>query len=75
MNKARRHELMMLKYKKRLKLKGLPAECLKNPLVVVNGITYNVTGYRNSSKPCSCFFCRHEKYNRARTKREELVTV
>jgi hypothetical protein len=49
MNKARRHELKMLKYKKRLKNYGLT----------------NTVGkfycFRSHGKPCSCWCCHAEK--------------
>lgn len=62
MNKARRHELKMLKYKKRLKNLGLKDG---------EGKFYC---YRSTGQPCSCLGCAGEKYNRAqwtvRTKEE-----
>lgn len=80
MNKARRHELKMLKYKKRLEIIGLLSEkTLKNPKGVGNhDIPYNLTGYRNSGKPCSCYACQQpeDPYNRAQNKQrtyKELI--
>jgi hypothetical protein len=65
MDKARRHELKMLKYKRRLKLIGfLNDETLRNP----KGETYNLTSYRNHSKPCSCYMCSPNKYSRPKVK-------
>jgi hypothetical protein len=61
MNKARRQELKKLKYKKRLIKMGYWNEnTSKSP----KGKGYNFTGFLNSSKPCSCSVCRHQKYNR-----------
>lgn len=60
MNKARRHELKMLKFKKRLKLYGLV------------GSTGNLYAFRSHGKPCSCSICRNEKYSRAAVKGKEL---
>jgi hypothetical protein len=57
MNKARRHELKMLKLKKRLKKYGLLYA------------TGNFYAFRSHGKPCSCWLCRNEKYNRAKEKR------
>lgn len=59
MNKARRHELKMLKYKKRLK-----------QLRMKEGPNKNLFAYRSHGKPCSCWCCSPEKYNRAKVKRE-----
>lgn len=50
MNKARRHELKMLKYKNRLNQLGL------NPS---DGKHY---AYRSHGTPCSCGVCRGQKY-------------
>lgn len=55
MNKARRHELKMLKYKKRLK-----------QLSLTPGVNKNYHAYRSHGKPCSCYVCSHSKYNRAK---------
>jgi hypothetical protein len=55
MNKGRRQELKMLKYKRRIgrmRLQGLPANALY--------------AYRSHGKPCSCFVCRGLKYDRAK---------
>lgn len=69
MNKARRQELKNLKYKKRLKRIGkCNAKTLANP----KGERYNYTGYKNSSKPCSCPVCSPYKYNRAKQKRKDF---
>lgn len=62
MNKARRHELKMLKYKKRLKQLGLK-----------EGDRCNFNAYRSHGKPCSCSVCKSPKYNRALVKREAVV--
>jgi len=58
MNKGRRQELKMLKYKKRLKQYGLKDG---------EGKFY---AYRSHSCPCSCFMCSNHKYNRAKLKSE-----
>ncbi len=60
MNKARRHELKMLKYKKRLKQLGLKQEP-----------NCNYFAYRSHGQPCSCYMCSPNKYNRAKTKRNQ----
>lgn len=57
MNKARRHELKMLKYKKRLNNLGLK----ESPKC-------NFNAYRSHGSPCSCIFCSGDKYNRAKEK-------
>jgi len=57
MNKGRRQELKMLKYKRRIgrmRLQGLPANALY--------------AYRSHGKPCSCFCCRSLKYSRSKEK-------
>lgn len=63
MNKGRRHELKMLKFKKRLKLYGLKPE---------EGKYYS---FRSHGAPCSCGVCRGEKFSRpelVRRTKEEL---
>lgn len=52
MNKARRHELKMLKYHKRLK-----------QLSLIDGVG-KLHAYRSHGKPCSCWCCRNPKYKR-----------
>lgn len=52
MDKARRHQLKMLKFKKRLKQLGLL------------GVDGNFNSFRSHGKPCSCFLCKNEKYKR-----------
>jgi hypothetical protein len=54
MNKHRRHELKMLKYKKRLKQLGLQQTA-----------NANYTAYRSHGSPCSCWACRGTKYRDA----------
>jgi hypothetical protein len=53
MDKARRHELKMLKFKKRLKQLGLSSG------------KGNLYSFRSHGKPCSCWLCRNEKYKRS----------
>jgi hypothetical protein len=57
MNKARRHELKMLKYKRRLNNLGLK----ESP-------NSNFNAYRSHGSPCSCIFCSGVKYSRAKVK-------
>lgn len=57
-NKGRRQELKMLKYKKRLKQLGL-----------TEGKGKNYFAYRSHGSPCSCPVCSPAKYNRAKIKR------
>lgn len=64
MNKARRHELKMLKYKKRLK-----------QLRLKEGVNKNYFAYRSHSCPCSCFMCSHSKYNRANIKMASMREI
>lgn len=52
MNKKRRFELKMLKFKKRLKQLGLT---LKQG---------NFHAYITSGKPCSCYLCSPNKFSR-----------
>ena len=60
MNKARRHELKMLKYKQRLKKYRIKDDS--------KGKFFS---FRSHGKPCSCYACQQveEKYNRAKEKR------
>ncbi len=65
MNKGRRQELKQLKYKKRLRQLGLYEESReKNP----RGDNYNLTCYKTTGKPCSCYMCSYKKYDRAKVK-------
>jgi hypothetical protein len=59
MNKARRHELKMLKYKRRLNNLGLK----ESP-------NSNFYAYRSHGSPCSCFVCSGVKYSRAKVNSE-----
>lgn len=56
MDKARRHELKMLHFKRRMK---------KMRFIHPDG---NYYAYRSHSTPCSCSFCRPLKYDRAKVK-------
>lgn len=66
MDKARRHELKMLKYKKRINQLGL------------NNPDGNFYAYRSHGKPCSCFMCSPYKYERKglqRVSSEEIQAI
>jgi hypothetical protein len=69
MDKARRHELKMLHFKRRLKIyfakSGSINEYLKGNVINVNNNALRTTG-----KPCSCECCSPYKYNRAKEKRK-----
>jgi hypothetical protein len=56
MNKGRRNELTRLKFQRRLKLYG------------VKEGEGNFFGFQSHGKPCSCYLCRNEKFNRAKDK-------
>lgn len=57
MDKARRHELKMLRYKRRLDKYGFkPAKWTHV--------------YRTTGNPCSCAMCSPYKYDRAKMKRD-----
>jgi hypothetical protein len=60
MNKARRHELKMLKYKKRL-----------NQLRLKDG-EGKFYAYRSHGAPCSCGMCSYLKYKRSDVKQQTL---
>jgi hypothetical protein len=69
MTKARRQELKMLHYKRRLKKMGkLSYKVLYLPIGESKGIRYNFSAYRSHGAPCSCFLCSHRKYSRAQYK-------
>lgn len=53
MNKARRHELKMLRYKRRLKA-----------LRLKEGPGKNLFAFRSHGAPCSCRMCSYKKYDR-----------
>ena len=53
MDKARRHEIKMLKYKKRLKNRKIYDETKSNFYIL-----------RSTASPCSCYACSGEKYSR-----------
>ncbi len=55
MNKGRRHELKMLKYKKRIK---------RIPKWLSEESSHNLYALRSHGKPCSCSLCRNEKFSR-----------
>jgi hypothetical protein len=57
MNKARRHELKILKYLKRIKQLGL---------IITDINKYHE--YKTSGKPCSCWLCKNPKYRDSRHK-------
>jgi len=62
MNKGRRHQLKMLKFKKRLRNYGAkPGNA---------GSNFHV--FRTTGKPCSCFLCSPYKYAKG-VKKEEYV--
>lgn len=65
MNKHRRHELKMLKYKKRLKLYGLKEGEEKA----------NLTAFRSHGKPCSCYLCRNPKYRNTLRQKDKVFTI
>jgi len=56
MNKGRREEIAQLKKKKRIKQQFSP--------LILDGRHLNV--YKTTGKPCSCYLCSGEKYNRKR---------
>lgn len=58
MNKGRRHELKMLRFKRRMKK--------LRPLAISAGGNYHA--YRSHSTPCSCWCCRGDKYSRSKEK-------
>lgn len=61
MNKARRHELKMLRYKRRLRNYRISCDTANNP-------ANNFFAFRSHGKPCSCWCCSpiDRKYNRAK---------
>lgn len=66
MDKATRHELKMLKYKKRINQLGL------------NNADGKFYAYRSHGKPCSCFMCSPYKYERTGLQRvtsEEIQAI
>jgi len=63
MNKGRRHELKMLKFKKRLE---------NYRLVGVNG---NFNCFRSTGKPCSCWCCQPEKMKVNGLKKKEYKEI
>jgi hypothetical protein len=65
MNKLRRHELKMLKFKRRMKIYGFKKELWLNPTS-----QSNLFAFRSHGSPCSCYMCSRPdlKYNRAKEK-------
>ncbi len=61
MDKKRRQQLKMTKYKKRLKI-----------LRIKNSADGNYYTLRSHGKPCSCSFCRNKKYRSSRSKNKEV---
>jgi queuine/archaeosine tRNA-ribosyltransferase len=76
MNKARRHELKMLKYKKRIQKFAAKSDIyvtrsgdyIYNPKTVDIIKDNGQLHYRSHSTPCSCYMCSPYKYNRAKVK-------
>lgn len=58
MNKARRHELKMLKFRRRQKLMDLPDDAYK---------------FRDHATPCRCWVCRGRKYREVDRAREKVT--
>jgi len=63
MNKLRRHELKMLHYYRRLRNYMVTKEQTENP-------NNNFFAFRSTGKPCNCWRCQNEKYNRAKVKND-----
>lgn len=61
MDKGRRHEIKMLKYKRRLKLYRLK-----------EAPNANLYAFRSHSAPCSCWCCKSPKYKRSEIKRKPI---
>lgn len=61
MDKARRHELKMLKYKKRI---------INRRLTKVVG---NLYAFRSHGAPCSCFMCSPKKANGEKKKEYQEI--
>lgn len=64
MNKARRHELKMLKYRRRLKKYGIK-----------EGPGKNLFAFRSHGAPCSCAMCSGDKYDRAKERNYEFTIL
>jgi len=62
-NKADRHRIKMLKYKRRLRALGL----------YTIEIDLRLTAYRSHGKPCSCEICSPYKHSR-KTKHKEYLS-
>jgi hypothetical protein len=61
MNKALRHQVKMLKFKKRIKKYGISDIQLADS-------NNNFYAFRSHGAPCSCWCCKGQKYNRAKSK-------
>lgn len=61
MNKGRRHELKMLKYKRRLKNYRISSKDAADP-------NNHFFAFRSHGKPCSRWCCKRPRYNRAKEK-------
>ena len=74
MNKEIRKEYKKLKYLKRLNKLGyskdITNQLLKNPRTEIDGVKFNMTCYKNTSTPCSCFICSNKKYKGSKFKYE-----
>jgi hypothetical protein len=79
MNKGRRHELKMLKYRKRLHrwVSGITRYHTRTGEIIYHPTVEDIIAdngqncYRTTSSPCSCWCCSGEKkYNRAKEKRD-----
>jgi hypothetical protein len=67
MNKARRHELKMLKFKKRLKKYNLLDT---NPTMPIR-----INCFRTTGKPCSCWLCSPTSYKETGLKKAEYKVI
>lgn len=63
MDKARRHELKILKFKKRLRNYG----------ITVNGDKFHV--FRTTGKPCSCHLCSPRRFEKGMNKKAHKSVV
>jgi hypothetical protein len=64
MNKARRNELKMLKFKRRLKNRG-----------IVDNTSINTNCFRTTGKPCSCYLCSSRSYKITGEKKKQFYDI
>lgn len=68
MNKGNRNRLKYLKFKRRLKVRGLTMDDVENP-------RNNLYMFKSHGSPCSCWACRNKKYRETDRQKNKKVVI